>query len=90
MAAVLQQVLERTELSRLPKTVQNKLEKYISDQQSEIDSLKAQHEQFRVDSGEYNNGNCSILAWLMPDNLSPLASYLAANVNLRAAIWSFS
>ncbi|XP_012694986.2 translocated promoter region b, nuclear basket protein isoform X3 [Clupea harengus] len=50
MAAVLQQVLERTELSRLPKTVQNKLEKYISDQQSEIDSLKAQHEQFRVDS----------------------------------------
>ncbi|XP_063057948.1 translocated promoter region b, nuclear basket protein isoform X2 [Engraulis encrasicolus] len=50
MAAVLQQVLERTELSRLPKTVQNKLEKYISDQQSEIDSLKAHHEQFRVDS----------------------------------------
>ncbi|XP_041967516.1 translocated promoter region b, nuclear basket protein isoform X1 [Alosa sapidissima] len=50
MAAVLQQVLERTELSRLPKTVQNKLEKYISDQQSEIDSLKAHNEQFRVDS----------------------------------------
>ncbi|KAL2089461.1 hypothetical protein ACEWY4_014149 [Coilia grayii] len=50
MAAVLQQVLERTELSRLPKTVQNKLEKYILDQQSEIDSLKAHHEQFRVDS----------------------------------------
>lgn len=57
MAAVLQQVLERTELSRLPKTVQNKLEKYISDQQSEIDSLKAHHEQFRVDSGEYNTSN---------------------------------
>ncbi|XP_062412025.1 translocated promoter region b, nuclear basket protein [Sardina pilchardus] len=50
MAAVLQQVLERTELSRLPKTVQNKLEKYILDQQSEIDSLKAHNEQFRVDS----------------------------------------
>ncbi|XP_036437175.1 translocated promoter region b, nuclear basket protein isoform X2 [Colossoma macropomum] len=50
MAAVLQQILERTELSKLPKAVQTKLEKYFADQQSEIDDLKARHEQFRVDS----------------------------------------
>uniref|UniRef100_A0AAR2K1U7 Nucleoprotein TPR n=1 Tax=Pygocentrus nattereri TaxID=42514 RepID=A0AAR2K1U7_PYGNA len=50
MAAVLQQILERTEISKLPKAVQTKLEKYFADQQSEIDDLKAHHEQFRVDS----------------------------------------
>ncbi|KAK1164025.1 hypothetical protein AOXY_G16008 [Acipenser oxyrinchus oxyrinchus] len=50
MAAVLQQILGRTELNKLPKPVQNKLEKSLSDQQSEIDALKARHERFKVDS----------------------------------------
>uniref|UniRef100_A0A8C0R1Z1 Nucleoprotein TPR n=1 Tax=Canis lupus dingo TaxID=286419 RepID=A0A8C0R1Z1_CANLU len=50
MAAVLQQVLERTELNKLPKSVQNKLEKFLADQQSEIDGLKGRHEKFKVES----------------------------------------
>uniref|UniRef100_A0A6Q2XHY6 Nucleoprotein TPR n=1 Tax=Esox lucius TaxID=8010 RepID=A0A6Q2XHY6_ESOLU len=40
MAAVLLQALERAEVTKLPKAVQNKLEKFLSDQQYEIDSLK--------------------------------------------------
>ncbi|XP_061097242.1 nucleoprotein TPR [Conger conger] len=50
MASVLQQMLERSEITKLPKAVQNKLEKCFSDQQSEIDSLKSLHERFKVDS----------------------------------------
>ncbi|XP_050994093.1 translocated promoter region b, nuclear basket protein isoform X3 [Labeo rohita] len=50
MAAVLQQILERSEISKLPKTVLTKLEKYISEQQCEVDCLKAQQEQYRVDN----------------------------------------
>uniref|UniRef100_A0A8B9FJN4 Nucleoprotein TPR n=1 Tax=Amazona collaria TaxID=241587 RepID=A0A8B9FJN4_9PSIT len=50
MAAVLQQVLERAELSKLPKPVQAKLERFLADQQSEIDGLRARHERFKVDS----------------------------------------
>ncbi|XP_066117446.1 nucleoprotein TPR isoform X1 [Saccopteryx bilineata] len=50
MAAVLQQVLERPELNKLPKSVQNKLEKFLADQQSEIDGLKGRHEKFKVES----------------------------------------
>ncbi|KAG5850582.1 hypothetical protein ANANG_G00083990 [Anguilla anguilla] len=50
MAAVMQQILERSEISKLPKAVQNKLEKFFSDQQSEIDSLKSHSERFKVDS----------------------------------------
>uniref|UniRef100_A0A672ULD6 Nucleoprotein TPR n=1 Tax=Strigops habroptila TaxID=2489341 RepID=A0A672ULD6_STRHB len=50
MAAVLQQVLERAELSKLPKLVQAKLERFLADQQSEIDGLRARHERFKVDS----------------------------------------
>uniref|UniRef100_A0A3Q3AM97 Nucleoprotein TPR n=1 Tax=Kryptolebias marmoratus TaxID=37003 RepID=A0A3Q3AM97_KRYMA len=53
MAALLSQELEAPELSKLPKTIQSKLEKIISDRQYEIDSLKAQHEQFRVDSQQF-------------------------------------
>jgi len=49
---VLQQVLERAELSKLPKPVQGKLERFLADQQSEIDGLRARHERFKVDSGE--------------------------------------
>lgn len=54
MAALLQQVLERTEISKLPKAVQTKLERYFTDQQNELDGLKGHQEQFRVDSGERN------------------------------------
>ncbi|XP_069912335.1 nucleoprotein TPR isoform X3 [Oryctolagus cuniculus] len=50
MAAVLQQVLERAELNKLPKAVQSKLEKFLADQQSEIDGLKGRHEKFKVES----------------------------------------
>uniref|UniRef100_A0A9J7Y5N9 Nucleoprotein TPR n=2 Tax=Cyprinus carpio carpio TaxID=630221 RepID=A0A9J7Y5N9_CYPCA len=50
MADVLQQILERSEISKLPKTVLTKLEKYISEQQCEVDCLKAQQEQYRVDN----------------------------------------
>lgn len=56
MAAVLQQVLERVELSKLPKPVQAKLERFLADQQSEIDGLRARHERFKVDSGESEKG----------------------------------
>lgn len=52
MAAVLQQILERSEIAKLQKTVLTKLEKYISDQQYEVDCLKSQQEQYRVDSGK--------------------------------------
>ncbi|XP_069009311.1 translocated promoter region b, nuclear basket protein isoform X2 [Embiotoca jacksoni] len=50
MAALLQQELDGPELSKLPKAIQNKLDKILSDQQYEIDLLKAHQEQFRVDS----------------------------------------
>ncbi|XP_036409824.1 nucleoprotein TPR isoform X2 [Megalops cyprinoides] len=50
MASVLLQILERTEIAKLPKAVQNKLEKFFTDQQSEIDSQKSEHERFKVDS----------------------------------------
>uniref|UniRef100_A0A8C3HQ99 Nucleoprotein TPR n=1 Tax=Chrysemys picta bellii TaxID=8478 RepID=A0A8C3HQ99_CHRPI len=50
MAAVLQQLLERAELAKLPKPVQGKLERFLADQQSEIDGLRARHERFKVDS----------------------------------------
>uniref|UniRef100_A0ABM5G990 Nucleoprotein TPR n=1 Tax=Pogona vitticeps TaxID=103695 RepID=A0ABM5G990_9SAUR len=50
MAAVLQQVLERAELAKLPKAVQGKLERFLADQQSEIDGLRTRHERYKVDS----------------------------------------
>uniref|UniRef100_A0A0B8RPS6 Nucleoprotein TPR n=1 Tax=Philothamnus irregularis TaxID=1899461 RepID=A0A0B8RPS6_9SAUR len=50
MAAVLQQVLERAELTKLPKAVQGKLERFLADQQSEIDGLRTRHERYKVDS----------------------------------------
>ncbi|XP_030629604.1 nucleoprotein TPR [Chanos chanos] len=49
MAALLQQVLERTEVNKLPKAAQNKLEKFFADQQAEIDSLKSLHERYKAD-----------------------------------------
>ncbi|KAL4635951.1 nucleoprotein TPR-like [Arapaima gigas] len=50
MAAVLLQILERAEISKLPKAVQNKLEKFFSEQQCEIQSLRSSQERLRVDS----------------------------------------
>ncbi|XP_063796301.1 nucleoprotein TPR [Pseudophryne corroboree] len=49
MAAVLQQVLERAELAKLPKAVQSKLERFLTEQQAEMDSMRSRHEKFRVD-----------------------------------------
>lgn len=46
----MQQVLERPELNKLPKSTQNKLEKFLAEQQSEIDCLKGRHEKFKVES----------------------------------------
>uniref|UniRef100_A0A8C9VSR1 Nucleoprotein TPR n=1 Tax=Scleropages formosus TaxID=113540 RepID=A0A8C9VSR1_SCLFO len=51
-AAVLLQILERAEVSKLPKAVQNKLEKFFSEQQCEIESLRSNQERLRVDSGD--------------------------------------
>lgn len=56
MAAQLLQELEGPEIAKLPKIIQNKLERILLDQQYEIDSLKAQQEQFRVDSGKVLSG----------------------------------
>ncbi|XP_073704186.1 nucleoprotein TPR [Garra rufa] len=49
MAALLQQALERTEINKLPKAIQNKLEKVLSEQQTEIDSVKSQYERYKAD-----------------------------------------
>ncbi|XP_061490006.1 nucleoprotein TPR isoform X2 [Rhineura floridana] len=50
MAAVLQQVLERAEVAKLPKAVLGKLERFLADQQSEIEGLRTKHERYKVDS----------------------------------------
>lgn len=52
MAAVLLQVLERSELNKLPKGAQNKLERFITELQSGNEALKSQHERFKADCGE--------------------------------------
>uniref|UniRef100_A0A8D2N9B4 Nucleoprotein TPR n=1 Tax=Zonotrichia albicollis TaxID=44394 RepID=A0A8D2N9B4_ZONAL len=44
------QLLERAELAKLPRAVQGKLERFLGDQQGEIDGLRARHERFKVDS----------------------------------------
>lgn len=66
MAAVLQQVLERAELAKLSKPVQGKLERFLADQQSEIDGLRARHERFKVDSGESRGRECGRRAAVGP------------------------
>ncbi|XP_026200852.1 translocated promoter region b, nuclear basket protein isoform X2 [Anabas testudineus] len=53
MAALLLQEFEGSELTKIPETLQTKLEKIFADQQNKIDSLKAQQEQFRVDSEQH-------------------------------------
>ncbi|XP_077579861.1 nucleoprotein TPR-like [Stigmatopora nigra] len=50
MAAVLLQVLERTELNKLPKGVQNKIERFVSELQSANEALRTQQERFKADS----------------------------------------
>ncbi|KAL7386103.1 hypothetical protein ABVT39_004054 [Epinephelus coioides] len=50
MAAVLLQILERTELNKLPKGAQNKLEKFVTELQNANDALRTQHERFKADS----------------------------------------
>ncbi|XP_030607280.1 nucleoprotein TPR-like isoform X1 [Archocentrus centrarchus] len=50
MAAVLLQALERTELNKLPKGVQNKLEKFVTELQNANEALQTQHERFKADS----------------------------------------
>lgn len=51
MAAVLLQVLERTELSKLPKGAQNKLEKFVTELQHANEALRTQQERLKADSG---------------------------------------
>lgn len=51
MAVVLLQVLERTEVNKLPKGVQNKLEKFVTELQNANEVLKTQHERLKADSG---------------------------------------
>uniref|UniRef100_A0A3Q3ANC8 Nucleoprotein TPR n=1 Tax=Kryptolebias marmoratus TaxID=37003 RepID=A0A3Q3ANC8_KRYMA len=76
MAALLSQELEAPELSKLPKTIQSKLEKIISDRQYEIDSLKAQHEQFRVDSEQQFFEKADQLAQSQAELLSQTQKHL--------------
>lgn len=51
MTSVLLQLLERTELNKLPKGVQNKLERIVIALQNANESLKNQHERLKADSG---------------------------------------
>lgn len=53
MAVVLLQALERTELNKLPKGIQNKLEKFVTELQNANEVLQTQHERFKADSGGY-------------------------------------
>uniref|UniRef100_A0A3Q4M528 Nucleoprotein TPR n=1 Tax=Neolamprologus brichardi TaxID=32507 RepID=A0A3Q4M528_NEOBR len=53
MAVVLLQALERTELNKLPKGIQNKLEKFVTELQNANEALQTQHERFKADSGGY-------------------------------------
>ncbi|XP_041791081.1 translocated promoter region b, nuclear basket protein [Chelmon rostratus] len=76
MAALLLQELEASELSKVPKTLQNKLERILSDQQYEIDSLKAQQEQFRVDSEQHFFEKVKQLAQCQEDFLSQTQEHL--------------
>ncbi|GLD49770.1 nucleoprotein TPR, partial [Lates japonicus] len=76
MAALLLQEFEASEISKLPKTVQNKLERILSDQQYEIDSLKAQQEQFRVDSEQHFFEKVKQLAQCQEEFLSQTQEHL--------------
>uniref|UniRef100_A0A3P9BWJ2 Nucleoprotein TPR n=1 Tax=Maylandia zebra TaxID=106582 RepID=A0A3P9BWJ2_9CICH len=58
MAVVLLQALERTELNKLPKGIQNKLEKFVTELQNANEVLQTQHERFKADSGGYLEQYC--------------------------------
>lgn len=51
-ASLLQELVNDSEISNLSPTFQDKLEGILIGLQCKIDSLKAQYEQFRVDSGK--------------------------------------
>lgn len=51
-ASLLHELVNDSEISNLSPAFQNKLEGILVGLQCKIDSLKAQHEQFRVDSGK--------------------------------------
>uniref|UniRef100_A0A8C4ITP2 Nucleoprotein TPR n=1 Tax=Dicentrarchus labrax TaxID=13489 RepID=A0A8C4ITP2_DICLA len=76
MAALLLQELDSSEISKLPKPVQNKLERILSDQQYEIDCLKAQQEQFRVDSEQHFFEKVKQLAQCQEEFLSKTQEHL--------------
>lgn len=52
MATALQQVLERNEISRLTKAAQNKLERFLTEKQRELEELRTSHEGYKADCGE--------------------------------------
>ncbi|XP_058269448.1 nucleoprotein TPR isoform X3 [Hemibagrus wyckioides] len=49
MATALQQVLERNEISRLTKAAQNKLERFLTEKQRELEELRTSHESYKAD-----------------------------------------
>ncbi|XP_034166487.2 nucleoprotein TPR isoform X3 [Pangasianodon hypophthalmus] len=49
MATALQQVLERNEITRLTKTAQNKLERFLTGKQTELEALRTSHESYKAD-----------------------------------------
>lgn len=51
-ASLLDELVNDSEISNLSPALQNKLEGIFKGLQCKIDSLKAQNEQFRVDSGK--------------------------------------
>lgn len=51
MAVFLRQVLDRTELNKLPKGVQNKLEIFVKELHNVNESLKTQNERLIVEYG---------------------------------------
>lgn len=51
-ASLLCELVGDSEISNLSPAFQNKLEGILTGLQCKIDSLKAQHEQFRVDNGK--------------------------------------
>lgn len=62
MTSVLLQLLERTELNKLPKGVQNKLERIVIALQNANESLRNQHDRLKADSGGYLSNVTSVLA----------------------------
>ncbi|XP_047192707.1 translocated promoter region b, nuclear basket protein isoform X2 [Scophthalmus maximus] len=76
MAALLLQEFEESEISKIPKPIQGKLERILSDQQNEIDSLKAQQEQFRVDSEQHFFEKVKQLAQCQEEFLSQTQEHL--------------